>query len=57
MIIILIMLLGFLEGTVDYLRARDTLFRRSLLGLFLKIKKNYISMQSTEVLRLLYNLV
>lgn len=37
------MLLEFLEDIVDGLRARDTLFRRSLLDLFFKIKKNYIS--------------
>ena len=49
------MLIGFLEGTVDGLRARDTSFRRPLLGLFPKIKKNHVSMQSTEALRLLCN--
>ena len=37
------MLIGFLEDIVNGLRARDTLFRRLLLDLFLKIKKNYIS--------------
>ena len=42
MIITLIILIEFLEDTVDGLRARDTLFRRLLLGLFPKIKKNYI---------------
>ena len=43
MIITIIMLIGFLEGTVDGLRARGTSFRRLLLGLFPKIKKNYVS--------------
>ena len=55
MIIIIIIVIEFLKDIVDYLRARDALFRRLLLGLFLKIKKNYISMQSIETLRFLYN--
>ena len=55
MIITFIMLIGFLEGTVDGLRVRGTSFRRLLLGLFPKIKKNHVSMQSTEALRLLCN--
>lgn len=53
MVITLIMLIGFLEGTVDGLRARGTSFRRLLLGLFPQIKKNHVFMQSTEALRLL----